>query len=86
MAVSWKGVMYLKNLHDSRVRCRALSEGDIVNEVITLQETAEILGLHDSTVRKMVLSGKFEAWQYRKTNKVILFNKKSIIDMVESKE
>jgi hypothetical protein len=53
---------------------------DVVNEVITLQEASDILGIADSTLRKKVLGGEFDEWEYRKTSKVILFNKDAILD------
>lgn len=61
-------------------QCIVLCIKDIVNEVITLQEVSEILGIADSTLRKKVLNGEFESWEYRKTAKVILFNKSTILD------
>lgn len=62
-------------------QCRFISEGELVNEVITLQEASEILGLNDSTLRKMVIGKKFSEGTYRKTKKVILFNKQVILQL-----
>lgn len=62
-------------------QCRFIAECEIVNEVITLQEASHILGLNDSTLRKMVLAKKFPEGTYRKTSKVILFNKGIILEL-----
>ena len=62
-------------------QCRFIAECEIVNEVITLQEASQILDLNDSTLRKMVLSKRFPEGTYRKTSKVILFNKGIILEL-----
>lgn len=56
-------------------QCIIIPCKDVVNEVITLQEASELLGIADSTLRKKVLNKEFKEWEYRKTSKVILFNK-----------
>lgn len=61
-------------------QCVVLCIKDIVNEVITLQEASEILGIADSTLRKKVLNGDFKDWEYRKTTKMIIFNKTAILE------
>jgi predicted HTH domain antitoxin len=60
-------------------QCIIIPIKDILNEVITLQEASELLGIADSTLRKKVLNGEFKEWEYRKTTKVILFNKSAIL-------
>lgn len=65
-------------------QCRFITESEIVNEVITLQEASHILDLNDSTLRKMVLAKKFPEGTYRKTSKVILFNKGIILELQRS--
>lgn len=66
-------------------QCIVLCVKDIVNEVITLQEASDLLGIADSTLRKKVLNGEFKEWEYRKTTKVILFNKSAILARIQLK-
>lgn len=75
----------MKSIENTETQCRFISNNEIVNEVITLQEATEILGIHDSTLRKKVLKGNFENWQYRKTTRVILFNKDVILKLRNKK-
>lgn len=51
---------------------------DVIFTVITSKEASEILGISDSYVRKLVIKGEFDDWEYRKTDKMLLFNKESI--------
>ena len=55
---------------------------EIINQVITSTEAVEILNVTDSYIIKLVSIGEFEGWEYRKTSKVLLFNKESILNRV----
>lgn len=58
-------------------------QDELVHKVITSTEASEILNITDSYMRKLVARGEFEPWEYRKTSKVLLFNKESITSRVD---
>ena len=55
---------------------------EIINQVITSTEAGEIINVTDSFIRMLVSIGEFVGWEYRKTSKVLLFNKESILNRV----
>lgn len=57
-------------------------QDELIHKIITSKEASELLGVTDSYIRKLVAKGEFQDWEYRKTSKVILFNKDSIIGRV----
>jgi hypothetical protein len=79
-----KSKKVLKNM--DLEQARFVVEKEIIKEVITLQEAAEILNCGDSTLRKHVLIGKFIEGEYRKAKGVILFNKNVILKMKIDKD
>lgn len=67
------GGLFIKMIKEDQ--CVILCIKDIINEVVTLQEASELLGIANNTLRKKVINGEFKEWEYRKTKKVVLFNK-----------
>lgn len=68
----------MKNITQNQIRY--IPQDELVSEVITLQEASEILGCCDSTLRKQILKGQFQEWEYRKSKGTILFNKSIILE------
>lgn len=53
-----------------------------LENVISLKEASEMLGITDGYLRQLVLKGEFEDWEYKKLPKVILFYKGAIEERV----
>lgn len=61
-----------------------VSKNQYLDGVVTLKEASILLGISDGYLRKKVLKGEFKYWEYRKTDKVILFYKDSILKRVKN--
>ena len=56
-----------------------ITKREHLNTVITSTEASQILNVDKSYLAKLIKKGEFEHWEYRKTDKVILFRKDSIL-------
>lgn len=50
-----------------------------LDNVISSQEASELLNISDGYLRQLVLKGEFQAWEYKKFTRAILFYKDSIL-------
>jgi hypothetical protein len=76
---------YEKYVENDRIFADAYHDGVLVShedvtdycleEILSLQEAAEIWGLDDSTLRKAIAAGKFNTDEYRKTGRNYIIKK-----------
>ena len=59
-----------------------ITKRGLLNEVITSTEASTLLKVDKSYILKLIKKGEFEDWEYRKTDKVVLFNKSSIVNRI----